>query len=1174
MTVDEALALLERRLDTEYLSKTQIDIFRKVWDGHSYVTIATTLGYEHGYVKDAGAQLWRLLSKVFGKKVSKSNVRNILCNLSHQAVTNQTFVTTVADPRQNWGESVDIEKFYGRAQEQSKLATWLVEDSCRLVSILGIGGVGKTALAVKVARQVQSQFDYVAWRTLRQAPPLSAVLPELILFFSEQQDTQISDASDKQIEQVLNYLRQKRCLLVLDNFESILQTGDRTGKYRQGYEDYDLLLERIADADHQSCLMITSREKPMGLTYREMDGRAVRSHRLTGLTPTASQEILSTVGIHGSNKQHQQLINRYSGNPLALKIIAATIRSVFAGEVADFLEYGTIVFGDLWDLLDQQFNRLSAMEQTVMRWLAINREWTTLKELRADIVPAVSHRALLEAVESLKARSLVETSRAGITQQPVVMEYMTERLVEQFYQEIAEQNCQLFSQYALLKANAKEFIREAQIRQLSQPLLEKLCSTHHPAQPIERQLQQLLTSFKYQTADNVGYAGGNLLNLLCQLDVDLQGQDFSHLPLWQTYLSGKNLQGVNLAHADLSKSVFSESLGSAISVAFSPDGQLLAAGDTNGEIHIWNATNGQEILSRKGHTGWIWSVAFSPKGRQLASGAEDQTIKIWDVTTGQLITTLMGHNKRVSTVVWHPDGQQLMSGSEDSTVKVWDWATSTCVKTLTHETGIDPIALSADEKMLASGSPVANSIYLWDVEHSDCVSRLEGHGSGLRSLTFTPDNQTLISASIDKTIRLWNLETGDCLRILTGHQAAIWSVVVSDNQQIVSASEDQTVRIWDMASGQCLRTLHGFAARVWDVALDSQSSVLASCDNQAVKLWDMTSGQCLKTFRGYPQVNWTVSFSPTGYTLASGGQDQMVRIWDVESSTCIQSLSGHDSYVHTLCHHPTEPVLACGAGNIIYLWNLETGQQMCVLEGHQGQVWKVVLSRDGQRLASTCFDQTVKVWDWRTGHCLLTLQGHSSWVFGADFSPDGQWLATSSIDKTIRVWDISTGECLRTIAIAQDYMPDLAFSPDGNYLVGGGSQGLIMMWTMDANTPPRVIQGHGGFIGAVRFSPDGKTLVSSSHDQTIKLWDAATFDCLKTLVGHENMVSAVAFSTDGTMVASASHDETVRMWDVATGKCLKVLRAPRPYEGMNIEGATGLADSQKKTLQILGAVKI
>ncbi|NER00666.1 MAG: hypothetical protein F6K30_28900 [Cyanothece sp. SIO2G6] len=286
-----------------------------------------------------------------------------------------------------------------------------------------------------------------------------------------------------------------------------------------------------------------------------------------------------------------------------------------------------------------------------------------------------------------------------------------------------------------------------------------------------------------------------------------------------------------------------------------------------------------------------------------------------------------------------------------------------------------------------------------------------------------------------------------------------------------------------------------------------------------------------------------------------------------------RSLSGHQNYVQTLCHHPAEPILASGAHHIIHFWNLETGQTLRHLDEHKAPIWKVVFSHDGQYLASSCFDQTTRVWDWRTGHCVWTLQGHSSWVFGVDFSPDGRWLATSSMDQTIKLWDALTGECVRTIQVADDQMPDVTFSPDGHYLVGGGVQGRLMMWAMDRDAPPRIVQGHGGFVSEVRFSPDGKTLVSSSHDRTIKLWDAMTLECLKTLEGHENMVSGVAFSADGAMVASASHDETVRVWDVATGECREVLRAPRPYEGMNIEGATGLDNAQKATLQILGAVE-
>ena len=1172
MTADEALALLERTLDTEYLSKTQIDIFRKVWDGESYVAIATSLGYEHGYVKDTGAQLWRLLSRVLGKKVTKSNVRNILCSLSHQVVTNQTSLASITDPNQSWGEAADISRFYGRGEEQSRLEAWLVQERCRLVSILGIGGVGKTALSVKLAKQVQSQFNYVAWRTLRQAPPLLEVLSELILFFSDQQDTQVPDTAAKQIEQLLSYLREKKCLLVLDNFESILKTGDRTGKYRHGYEDYGLLLERIADGAHQSCLVITSREKPMGLAYREMDGGKVRSHLLTGLTPTASEEILNTLGIQGSGQQ--QLINRYSGNPLALKIVAATIRSVFAGDVAEFLDYGTVVFGDLWDLLDQQFNRLSALEQTVMRWLAINREWTSLKELRADIVPAVSHRALLEAVESLKARCLVETSRAGITQQPVVMEYMTERLVEQFYQEISEQDYQLFSQYALLKANAKEFVREAQIRQLSQPLLEKLLNAL--GSTIELQLQQLLQAFKHQPKETVGYAGGNLLNLLCQLDVDLQGQDFSYLPLWQVYLLGKDLQNVNLAHADLSKSVFSDSLASIISIAFSPDGEWLVAGDTNGEIHIWQVADGQKIFAWKAHDGWIWSVAFNSDREKLASSSEDGTVKVWSVKEQQqLVHNFQLNRNRIWSVVWHPNGQQIASGGENGTVLIWDLRTHECVQTLeTNQKSIEPVAFSPDGQVLACGSSTDSAIHILDVNRGECLQTLVGHTNGIWSVVFSPDGQSLISGSSDTTVRIWDWVTGKCRRVLQGHQEIIWSVATNqDGSLVASGSDDHTVRIWDSYTGQCLRTLQGFKSRVWSVAFNLRSPLLASGNDEAVKLWSVTTGQCLKTFKGCPQLNWSVIFMPNSSQLASSGQDQLVRIWDWQAGTCIQTSQKHPSYVYAISHHPVEPVLASISANTTYVWNLATWGIISTLEGHGAQIWQVAFSPDGALLATCSFDHTARVWDWRSGSCLNVLQGHSSWTYCLRFSPDGRWLATGSMDKSIRLWDVETGECFKTIETGTEWITELEVSPDGQHIVSGSVSGVLMLWSVNGDMPLRTVQAHGGHISAIYFSPDGQTVVTGSHDCTIKLWDAVTWECLKTLTGHTNLVVSAAFSADGKTLASASHDETVRVWDVGTGECLQVLRSPRPYEGMKIEGATGLADTQKATLQMLGAIE-
>lgn len=285
MNADEALTFLERTLDTHTLSSTQRIILSGVWGGDSYVKIATDSGYDHGYIKDTGAQLWRRLSKVLDKNVTKSNVRNVISSLAHQEEVESKRLSSesvsvqsvseqpptsgeltaqssllrqvlhpmsdnpISDVQQSWDESIDIGSLYGRTEELRCLESWVTGHALsgqsgkplKLLTLLGMGGVGKTALSVQLVKQVTSQFDYVVWRSLRQALPLAKVLPDLILFLSDQQDIQIPTTTDQQIDVVLGYMRQKRCLLVLDNVEAILQTGERTGTYRKGYEDYRLL---------------------------------------------------------------------------------------------------------------------------------------------------------------------------------------------------------------------------------------------------------------------------------------------------------------------------------------------------------------------------------------------------------------------------------------------------------------------------------------------------------------------------------------------------------------------------------------------------------------------------------------------------------------------------------------------------------------------------------------------------------------------------------------------------------------------------------------------------------------------------------------------------------------------------------------------------------------------
>ncbi len=284
----------------------------------------------------------------------------------------------------DWGEAPDVNQFQGRHSELAYLYKWLVDDRCRLIAVLGMGGQGKTALATMATTQVENVFACVIWRSLRNAPPLEELLGQCIQVTSKYEAQELPAGVDQRIDLLLTHLRQARCLLVLDNFETVLDS-ERVGAYRPGYEGYGRLLQRIGEGRHQSCLVLTSREKPKELVTLAGDSTPVRTLPLTSLTTADSHALLAERGLTGSDSDWVTLHARYSGNPLALKIVSETIRELFLGQIGDFLRAETILFGGITELLAQQFARLSALEQEVLLWLAIEREPVDVDDLRADL---------------------------------------------------------------------------------------------------------------------------------------------------------------------------------------------------------------------------------------------------------------------------------------------------------------------------------------------------------------------------------------------------------------------------------------------------------------------------------------------------------------------------------------------------------------------------------------------------------------------------------------------------------------------------------------------------------------------------------------------------------------------------------------------------------------------
>ena len=439
----------------EHLDYLQEAILRGTLQGHKYWKIAQETHASEGYVRDVGSKLWKILSEELGEEITKANFRakidkatvyqnnNISSPLFGKTITVNNNVNicpqtpqssqvtqqpqeTPTETHIDLGDAPQIFNFYDRTTELTTLETSILQHSCRLIALLGISGIGKTTLALRLLEQIKTNFNYVIYRSLRFSPTLNATLTNLLQIFSEKTD--IPQNIEAQISQLLNYLREYRCLIILDDVQMLFESGQLAGQYKTGYEDYQLFFKMIAEVCHQSCLILNSWEKPREIAKLEKANNYVRSHIL-GSLGLAAKQILQNQQL-SDEQTWENLIHIYQGNPLWLEFTATMIQELFSSNVAEFLQCETVILSEsLVAELNQQFQRLTQQEQTVMIQLAKQNQLVTLNQI--DKVVQLSTSDLLNAMQSLARRLLLEMTEEGKTTyfslNPVWKQYLKNR---------------------------------------------------------------------------------------------------------------------------------------------------------------------------------------------------------------------------------------------------------------------------------------------------------------------------------------------------------------------------------------------------------------------------------------------------------------------------------------------------------------------------------------------------------------------------------------------------------------------------------------------------------------------------------------------------------------------------------------------------------------------------
>lgn len=528
----------------------------------------------------------------------------------------------------------------------------------------------------------------------------------------------------------------------------------------------------------------------------------------------------------------------------------------------------------------------------------------------------------------------------------------------------------------------------------------------------------------------------------------------------------------------------------------SADGKYIAAGDNHGLIQVLDFSSGEILFTLQGHVGEITSLSFSPDSSRLLSSSKDTTAAIWNMDDGTLIYTLKEHLLPINSVHFSSDGTTVITGSEDFRVILWDAATGTKINTYTAKAQVQQLALSPDQKTLATA--LRNStVQFWNMDTNSTGITLQDRAlvQAVNTVSFSPNGQLVLSGAADSSIRMWQAATGDELWETSGAKDpehidktldAILSISFSpDGNRFVSVTEGGYLAVWNVGTQSIVKSNKYLWQQTTRLTFSPQTNYLVIQDGvDHVEVWNVSNGSLDVLIEG---------------TLARGDpfseEENMIAILSSNGNIIIYDLKTHDEIVTLQGYSPDSAVnflngskfIAAATNKKVTLWSINSGQELEFSDSSIDGNCQVINGIDGTLLVAGSKIGLLQSPDAVNGFCAIR---RSTTVLNEDFLPSGSMVAFATNNKNAILWSqLVTGGTESTFTGHIGKVYGVGLSPDGKLMATTGEDHKVLIWsTTNTEEPLLILENHYGPVLAVDFSADGKYLATSSVDGAVQIW--------------------------------------------------------------------------------------